>query len=334
MPSPSLCKSCKALNLTRKSFICHRGGDWDTDRTDVVLKGQWGDLKASAQTCELCHLLVYTLRQNNGNSMPEEKCPWECAWVRSFSEHAYEVSAEIKKEMGSALCPTFTSERPMPLHCIQMIEFKPTAPFRATIFQETIDISLLKRWMGLCQTRHGSSCTSPAFQTSTDIVSTLMVDVEDKCLVFTNTSIPYVALSYVWGKTNMLKTQTPFLEAFGRPGAFEQQKPPRTIYEAMEVTAKLGYRYLWVDALCIVQDKLEMKHQLIRSMAAIYGQADVTLVAASGHHADAGLSGWTQKSRTKFPMQSVTIATDLVLGVIPDIDANLEICDWARWGWT
>jgi hypothetical protein len=240
----------------------------------------------------------------------------------------------MKEGLGSALCPTFTNERLMPLHCIQMIESKPTAPFRATIFRETIDINLLKGWMGLCQTRHGSSCTSPAFQTSTDIVPTLMVDVKNKCLVFTNTGIPYVALSYVWGKTNMLKTQTPFLEAFGRPGAFEQWKPPRTINEAMEVTTKLGYRYLWVDALCIVQDELEMKHQLIRSMAAIYGQADVTLVAASGRHADAGLSGWTQKSRAEFPMQSATIDTDLVLGVIRDIEHPLEICDWAQRGWT
>ncbi|KAL1623868.1 hypothetical protein SLS54_004333 [Diplodia seriata] len=49
--------------------------------------------------------------------------------------------------------------------------------------------------------------------------------------------------------------------------------------------------YLWVDALCIVQNDEKIRNHLIDNMAAVYANASLTIVAAEGEHADAGLSG-------------------------------------------
>jgi len=66
---------------------------------------------------------------------------------------------------------------------------------------------------------------------------------------------------------------------------------PRTIADAMEVAARLDQRYLWVDALCILQDDDQDKAAQVPAMKTIYGGALVTIVAAAGDSIDAGLPG-------------------------------------------
>jgi hypothetical protein len=46
-----------------------------------------------------------------------------------------------------------------------------------------------------------------------------------------------------------------------------------------------------VDALCIVQDDSDLKQRQINNMAAVYAGVFVTIVAAQGDHAGAGLRG-------------------------------------------
>lgn len=53
----------------------------------------------------------------------------------------------------------------------------------------------------------------------------------------------------------------------------------------------LGERYLWVDALCIVQDDNASKQSMIERMHVIYQNAFLTLFVATGTDANAGLSG-------------------------------------------
>ena len=57
---------------------------------------------------------------------------------------------------------------------------------------------------------------------------------------------------------------------------------PRTIRDAITFTEYVGEQYLWVDALCIVQDEDEEKRDHFRHMGSIYANAYFTLVAAEG----------------------------------------------------
>jgi len=72
---------------------------------------------------------------------------------------------------------------------------------------------------------------------------------------------------------------------------------PQTIEDAIILTGKMQETFLWVDALCIVQDDTDAKHSSIQSMDKIYSKALVTIVCLHGTDADAGLPGVRPASR-------------------------------------
>ncbi|KAH8650268.1 hypothetical protein BGZ60DRAFT_389370, partial [Tricladium varicosporioides] len=65
----------------------------------------------------------------------------------------------------------------------------------------------------------------------------------------------YIALSYCWGGSNPPST-TKSNEAARHLGIPSSQIS-RTFQDAIKVTRWLGFQYLWIDALCIVQDDKE-----------------------------------------------------------------------------
>jgi hypothetical protein len=56
---------------------------------------------------------------------------------------------------------------------------------------------------------------------------------------------------------------------------------PSTVTDAISFTRKLGIRYLWVDALCIIQDDENDKNKELRGMGRIYQFSTVTLAEFS-----------------------------------------------------
>lgn len=95
-------------------------------------------------------------------------------------------------------------------------------------------------------------------------------------------SEPYICLSYASGKCYV---NSNFI---GHALLYDL---PTTIEDAISVTIDLGMRQLWVDQYCIDQSDEEDKMKTIQDMYLIYGGADVTIIAASGQDASAGLSG-------------------------------------------
>jgi hypothetical protein len=64
---------------------------------------------------------------------------------------------------------------------------------------------------------------------------------------------------------------------------------PKTIKDAIQVTRGLGIRFLWIDALCIIQEgDKEDKLKEIRFMGRLYKNATVTIFAASARGVSEG----------------------------------------------
>lgn len=89
----------------------------------------------------------------------------------------------------------------------------------------------------------------------------------------------YIALSYCWGpqgQSIMLKEST-LKES---KNAIVVRTLPQTLQDAILVSRKLGIRYLWIDALCIIQDSDSDKGNELTQMPSIYKNAVVTISAA------------------------------------------------------
>ncbi|KAI0324756.1 HET-domain-containing protein [Cubamyces sp. BRFM 1775] len=96
----------------------------------------------------------------------------------------------------------------------------------------------------------------------------------------------YAALSYVWGEAQPHSTTEARLDAY--TNSIDISIVPRTIREAIEVTHKLGLRYLWVDSFCIIQDSREDKTRELVLLRRIFHDAYITIVAACAPSASAG----------------------------------------------
>lgn len=112
----------------------------------------------------------------------------------------------------------------------------------------------------------------------------------------------YVALSYMW-RVHQMKEETGMQPAvllqnnikFDFTGAEAtplQDKMPKTIDDAIALTRMLGYRYLWNDALCNIQENSAAeKVPDLTNMRIIYSCSSLTIAAAAGAHADYGIPG-------------------------------------------
>lgn len=105
-----------------------------------------------------------------------------------------------------------------------------------------------------------------------------------------NEAEQYICLSHCWGSDRgsaPLKTTTQTLHKFQQGIPYEML--PKTFQDAVVFTRKLGYRFLWIDSLCIVQDDSDDWLMEAGRMASIYENAALTLAAASSADSEGGL---------------------------------------------
>src|SRR5438045_1510662 len=87
----------------------------------------------------------------------------------------------------------------------------------------------------------------------------------------------YVTLSYRWGVNKNLTTTLATLD--DRVKGIHMRLLPAAMRDAVVATTKLGFWYLWIDALCIIQDSIDDWLEQSRLMASIYGNATLNIVA-------------------------------------------------------
>lgn len=136
---------------------------------------------------------------------------------------------------------------------------------------------------------HKQTCCVPS---RPSILLSWVIDTAYLCLVPAEHNTQYIALSYVWGQTEMLKTTQKTLRSLQAAGALSARlKVPPVIRRAISLASQLRQRYLWVDSLCIMQDDKESLDLHIRHMDSIFEAAIFTIIAADGVYAEYGIPG-------------------------------------------
>ncbi|KAK2590090.1 hypothetical protein QQS21_012230, partial [Conoideocrella luteorostrata] len=99
---------------------------------------------------------------------------------------------------------------------------------------------------------------------------------------------PYATLSYRWGVNGALKLLRSTLSHFLR-GQQQIFDLPKTFQDAIVIVRRLSIQYLWIDALCIMQDANEDKAFEIPQMRLIYSSAACNLAASASDDPYGGL---------------------------------------------
>ena len=157
------------------------------------------------------------------------------------------------------------------------------------------------------------------------------------CVVSIGPADEYITLSYVWGLATLSRgmptAKTSNILSLGEPGSLSSQGLPRTILDAMEVCRRIGRRYLWVDALCIIQDNADDVREQISLMCDIYSGSFLTIIAAWGDDADAGLPGVSDETARE-PQQVARIDDLEVVEVLPLLGDVRKQSTWMKRAWT
>ncbi|KAK0718731.1 heterokaryon incompatibility protein-domain-containing protein, partial [Apiosordaria backusii] len=99
------------------------------------------------------------------------------------------------------------------------------------------------------------------------------------------TNAKYNALSYCWDQSNrhFLATKANISELQAvRDIASVWDQLPGAIQDAIDCVPELGHEFLWVDALCIIQDDDDDKAEQIKQMDRVYDSALPTIISAYG----------------------------------------------------
>jgi hypothetical protein len=92
---------------------------------------------------------------------------------------------------------------------------------------------------------------------------------------------PYLALSYCWGPVSASTFLTDASTLAARKAGILASDLPPLFQDIVLIARELGIYYVWIDRLCIIQGSSADFEQQAPKMGAIYGNAVLTITAAS-----------------------------------------------------
>jgi hypothetical protein len=138
---------------------------------------------------------------------------------------------------------------------------------------------------------------------------------------------PYMTLSHRWGSTDTLKLTRATMPIFCNTLVLEDL--PKTFRDAIIVTKALGIRYLWVDSLCIFQDKDDLSDWSYEAgiMHRVYIFSHCNIFASVSEDSSQGL--FRSRNPRSVYGPKLTIATS---GLETDMDfIEFHIRDYEIW---
>lgn len=326
-----LCARHRVMKLRRSDFF-----DWPKDKElppDTHF-GLLAEVLERREYCVMCRLIADSVSETcDANSADVLGC-----WIRDGILEGQETTSlrlRIIPEMAGSK-DAFASFDIVPLGAAGVV----AEPFSGKIVNpDQIDLDLVQSWVSNCNHWHGVECTDSARGVERITVFDpfiRLLDLEEDRLVELKEPDPYVALSYVWGTKPVFQTLMNNIEELKQPGGLSQYHEvfPKSIRDAMTLTKTLGYRYAWVDSICIIQDSRSDKMTQLTAMDRVYTQAALTIVAAGGDNANVGLPGLSPGSRNL--TQAVAYcSSDLELVALQlDCQVAVETTRWNTRGWT
>ncbi|KAI5458909.1 heterokaryon incompatibility protein-domain-containing protein [Mariannaea sp. PMI_226] len=330
-----LCETCQHINLDNYLNQATSPG--------TVELGYFQDI-AKKDDCPLCRLVIQTLNCHSRKHWKTGIYPVEVCYLGRYDETSTSPVLEVWFNSTSETLPDG-----MRGHSTTLGQILPLLPrfssshdanrsgstSRVQLVGEKVDVSRIQRWMSSCASHHGLKCnpTKPQTREKAD-VGLLLVDVKRMRLTTCDWNSTYIALSYVWGSSKGLTTTKANIDHLQREGALQELRGelPQAIRDAIDLVDAVGEAYLWVDALCIIQDDDASKAAYVSRMNEIYSNARVTLVTLNNPSYKSMLPG---VAHPRALAQSPVEINGLHL--VPRLPQLFEVeqsATWSRRAWT
>ncbi|KAF2738918.1 HET-domain-containing protein, partial [Polyplosphaeria fusca] len=243
-----------------------------------------GALRESAHAgCHLCSLFFAV--------DPTAPVPYD----ERFNEVPYFLKAIFAKDhsQGPGVLVIFPEN--LPSKATYMMFEEPRGHVAATLKSPCTNdekvMDTARTWLQTCIEKH-EACRIRA-NTSTGFIPTRLLEVNDtgsSVRLVLRSNLPskeqYITLSHCWGKAKIIRLLESTLERFQKAIPFKRL--PRNFQDAVKTTAMLGYRYIWIDSLCIIQDSSEDWKAEAAKMGAVYRHSVCTLAALGSSSSQGG----------------------------------------------
>lgn len=261
-----------------------------------VILGTTADLLSWSQEGERCTLCVYIVRQFLEEVGGPDYFNFDATFVMRWSlgkgdgeTHSSIGAFEFEMSWGGMMrrvkkvpMRVFAAEKGDAAACVS---YRPPNPyvFSAEAFAKA------RGWIEECDGNHPQCRATGPTKLPTRIleVSSDDKDISVRLVESHGEEAHYAALSYVWGdpKQQCMTTISNLDDHFSN---IPLQNLPNSVADAVSCTHQLGLKYLWVDALCIIQDSFEDKQKEVSNMANIYKNSYITISAAKSSGAGEG----------------------------------------------
>ncbi|KAI1139658.1 HET-domain-containing protein [Hypoxylon sp. FL0543] len=122
----------------------------------------------------------------------------------------------------------------------------------------------------------------------------------------------FAILSYCWGVQQPVQLTRDSINRLG--DGIPIAELPKTLHDAAWYTNEVGLEYLWIDALCIMQDDFEDKLHEVPRMELYYGHSTVTICAASAARCSDGFLGSREEDPTNYSVGPIKLRVETSTG--------------------
>jgi len=195
-----------------------------------------------------------------------------------------------------------------------------------------LDFEHIQYWITRCESEHSHCRERSKLESDISVENVLVIDVVGQRIVPAPKNCRYIALSYVWGNATQVQLKKDNLLDLSRESSLSSPTIPKTIRDAMILVEKIGERYLWVDALCIVSDDAAARQAAISNMDNIYAGSLLTIVAGNCSSADDPLRGVSTERYCKQITRA--ISSEVTLLAHFDIEHLFRETKYCERAWT
>ncbi|CVK98890.1 related to protein TOL [Fusarium mangiferae] len=299
------CKDCKRLILELLEHPVGRSPD-EYSNFESHRDGLLSTLVHGSASCRVCAIIINQILCDRTDvqhefthyqlALPLKKNSF-CVRLTNDSETADTAGRNIYGEFalyrselpnefswldyGIVYTPTWTD--------LSVVSFQPYLASRDYPCREKA-IDKIKGWIDTCEAEH-DHC---AQQHSTGLPKRVLKIANDNISLYISQKkdVPtedqrYVALSYRWGNDLPLKLTQNTLGDFIK--GYPISKLPDTLQDAVRISRNLGFKFIWIDALCIVQDDENDWVEQSALMADIYQHSSLNLCAADSAGCGSGM---------------------------------------------